>query len=138
MEAYVREHVLRLPKGQFATNAGTFTLLFRSKFPAEVVRQARHVVLVLDTHNYKKYGAAKGFLKHVLELPTIQTVGVIAKASEMCDNAWLEPFIRKASGSKLRFVFMTYGPSTALQRDFEAGLTVPVFHGPLGVATCEA
>ena len=131
IEAYFREHIMQLRRGtRLLIDSTPFALQFRKKITSGVTDSAEHVILLLDAHNWKKYDSARAFLKRVLALPryvlappfgdcdscmyvicfSLKSLGLLVKASEMCDNSWLDPLIYKSSAAysdKIKFVCLS-------------------------------
>ena len=118
----------------FAVTYGKTTLQFQGHIhDASNISTTQHIVLLLDIAIPTKEPKALSVLTKLLHNINVDTIGLIVRGNEKCGNKWMEPTLRRHR-DKIRFVFLTYGPSVQAYNDMIAGKLPPIFHWPLGVA----
>ncbi|TRZ19002.1 hypothetical protein HGM15179_008134 [Zosterops borbonicus] len=91
--------------------------------------EAEHVVLVLNGREPAKVAYATQWLhfaQTLLETRKIQHAAVVLLGNERCNNAWIEPYLKR-NGGFVNLLFVTYDYAFVNEED--------IFQWPLGVAT---
>ncbi|KAM4901117.1 ribitol-5-phosphate xylosyltransferase 1 [Sylvia borin] len=91
--------------------------------------EAEHVVLVLNGREPAKVAYATQWLHYaqtLMETRKIQHVAVVLLGNEQCNNAWIQPYLKR-NGGFVNLLFVTYDYAFVNEED--------IFQWPLGVAT---
>ncbi|XP_064557923.1 ribitol-5-phosphate xylosyltransferase 1 isoform X2 [Zonotrichia leucophrys gambelii] len=91
--------------------------------------EAEHVVLVLNGREPAKIAYATQWLHYaqtLMETRKIQHVAVVLLGNEQCNNAWIQPYLKR-NGGFVSLLFVTYDYAFVNEED--------IFQWPLGVAT---
>ncbi|KAL9853145.1 ribitol-5-phosphate xylosyltransferase 1 [Geothlypis trichas] len=91
--------------------------------------EAEHVVLVLNGREPAKIAYATQWLHYaqtLMETRKIQHVAVVLLGNEQCNNAWIQPYLKR-NGGFVNLLFVTYDYAFVNEED--------IFQWPLGVAT---
>ncbi|RMC10006.1 hypothetical protein DUI87_12799 [Hirundo rustica rustica] len=91
--------------------------------------EAEHVVLVLNGREPAKIAYATQWLHYaqtLMETRKIQHVAVVLLGNEQCNNAWIQPYLKR-NGGFVNVLFVTYDYAFVNEQD--------IFQWPLGVAT---